>query len=1209
MKTNIYTNQLESMYSNIAKGNVTSTQLNNMASDISDVKSIFHAEEEIFLKAQKNINIRNSSVKNSFQISDYALGKVSKANIASNKRASIKAGMIQSNIRATKNSSNLIMDRLDKEFERIITNKTLSDNIEDENYISNTNNLNNASISNRRSSYKPQSITNNQYNNNMKRKSSVLSIDKKSVMYNNTNNNSSRHRQSIGSLQMNSNKSLNSFISKQQQNTQFSSPKKTLKKNNSTVSYNIHKNHNNNINNINNTNLHTIEDYNSPDKKHTHYKNKISKSKSKSKSKDKILIKDKEYNINIDSPNDRSLEDNSNIDVFNNEKNENIENSNKTLKHVQSTNAFLNHGNKPSDTLYTQTTRVVTANTNKKIKKTNTIMFSYRDNPYANINTDIPFRTTLQSGNTYTSNTNNTNDFEYINLSPIKKYTNITMNINKVNEMEINPDDMRNTNTNMNTIDVDNTPINNNNLNNNTAILTNKATRSHTIHQNFNSPKLQIKSSFIQGLNQAIHKSSFGGLNNDMENDLQANNTNTNKYSPKRKKYIISETSKTSGKSITNYNQFKRKFTKSDTMDSIQFGFANMKGYNKTLETKEEDELDEDNDSVDIINDENQIHVNEYDNDTGTCISTGNGTGKRNKKSNKNTNFNTVKNRKVKIKDLFIRRRDNMNNTIKKGTEKNKVQLNFFKFLQTNTNNLNNNKKKKTNNNRSKNSHKSYKSMKSMKSYKSNKSSKSCVSVISRSNRKNKNLITSIYTNTNNRPENKLNINKTISVDTNKVKSFMDIIKEVGKKNDLQQRKVLQYKQIIKRHFKNNPNNIDNITHPDNNNNSNNPTTPITTLEAKEHQVKKLGHVLGLKLMGYEKTNKFIQNTKKALRKPKMNNNTTVYRQDTKWMKNPLRKEETIFNIENTDLFNNSEHITIKGGNPKLKNVEKLNNYLIRGFNMGDRANPMKTSKRNFDLTQYCYGELDERKKRNLIDDYDNINYSNMDKNIKEDNNNPSNSNTNNLTNINNNNTNNLTNNNNNNTTNLQGNINNNCSTNFQYNSVSNIHTKITNNLNNNQNKESYPTTPSLSTQNKNHPLSSTNILLNKKEEDRKFKEKCKQDANKLCNLINDISIDYNLYQPEGDDAIPINRPLNLDNLSRIRRVLKIQKEKRDIYNDNLGVEDLELFKRNLETNNDSIIKTLNKLGPPKFLKTKFRKTTTDKYKQITGKYFGRGRL
>jgi hypothetical protein len=80
---------------------------------------------------------------------------------------------------------------------------------------------------------------------------------------------------------------------------------------------------------------------------------------------------------------------------------------------------------------------------------------------------------------------------------------------------------------------------------------------------------------------------------------------------------------------------------------------------------------------------------------------------------------------------------------------------------------------------------------------------------------------------------------------------------------------------------------------------------------------------------------------------------------------------------------------------------------------------------------------------------------------------------------------------------------------------------------------------------------------------------------------------------------------INLKNLRRVVRVRNILKSKKDPDNDFLGINNIGKFKEDKRQNDNELIMTLQNLGPPSFIKTRFKKDTIEKYKIVNGKYFG----
>jgi len=137
----------------------------------------------------------------------------------------------------------------------------------------------------------------------------------------------------------------------------------------------------------------------------------------------------------------------------------------------------------------------------------------------------------------------------------------------------------------------------------------------------------------------------------------------------------------------------------------------------------------------------------------------------------------------------------------------------------------------------------------------------------------------------------------------------------------------------------------------------------------------------------------------------------------------------------------------------------------------------------------------------------------------------------------------------------------------------------------------------------KNLPCEKLQDLINmkKKKLEGKICEEIKQRSELKADLLLDISLDdYTGIDKEENDGATLSN-VNVNNLNRIIRVRNIlkgrhkdDKEKRD-YMDLHKDTDEELLK----------IMRFQKLGPPSFLKTNFKKETNLKFKMLGGKFFG----
>ena len=100
-------------------------------------------------------------------------------------------------------------------------------------------------------------------------------------------------------------------------------------------------------------------------------------------------------------------------------------------------------------------------------------------------------------------------------------------------------------------------------------------------------------------------------------------------------------------------------------------------------------------------------------------------------------------------------------------------------------------------------------------------------------------------------------------------------------------------------------------------------------------------------------------------------------------------------------------------------------------------------------------------------------------------------------------------------------------------------------------------------------------------------------------------NISNSSYEEINEKEEMLRAMVNRKNLDRVIRVRNIVKKKIDFKNDHLGFGDIDKFKEQGRENDNQLILTLKSLGPPSFLKTRFKNTTIEKYKVVNGKYFG----
>jgi hypothetical protein len=104
-----------------------------------------------------------------------------------------------------------------------------------------------------------------------------------------------------------------------------------------------------------------------------------------------------------------------------------------------------------------------------------------------------------------------------------------------------------------------------------------------------------------------------------------------------------------------------------------------------------------------------------------------------------------------------------------------------------------------------------------------------------------------------------------------------------------------------------------------------------------------------------------------------------------------------------------------------------------------------------------------------------------------------------------------------------------------------------------------------------------------------------------LGDLIQNLSGSYE----EQDSEDFISSYYNRNNLERVIRVRNIVKKGHDIERDNVGLNEIQKIKNERAEGDKHLLSILKSVGPPSFMKTKFRLSTIEKYKNVSGRYFG----
>ena len=89
------------------------------------------------------------------------------------------------------------------------------------------------------------------------------------------------------------------------------------------------------------------------------------------------------------------------------------------------------------------------------------------------------------------------------------------------------------------------------------------------------------------------------------------------------------------------------------------------------------------------------------------------------------------------------------------------------------------------------------------------------------------------------------------------------------------------------------------------------------------------------------------------------------------------------------------------------------------------------------------------------------------------------------------------------------------------------------------------------------------------------------------------------------DDSVLGKGKINVHNMHKIIRLRTVLKTKTDPDSEEINIKNLEKFREMIRLNNNKVIKALNQLGPPSFIKSKFKTTTINTFKVVNGKYFG----
>lgn len=306
------------------------------------------------------------------------------------------------------------------------------------------------------------------------------------------------------------------------------------------------------------------------------------------------------------------------------------------------------------------------------------------------------------------------------------------------------------------------------------------------------------------------------------------------------------------------------------------------------------------------------------------------------------------------------------------------------------------------------------------------------------------------------------------------------------------------------------------------------------------------------------------------LRKTKTSPEKVNLPDPTKTFKKKLTKKKTM-KLKNKDSSNY----------PQFKNSMALNKYLIRDFLIGEKQDPTGSSKKKMELTNKMYDYIEERKKKKIKKEREAFELNKYGAIITED---PMSEDE----------------------RSIQASIkggghSNNLDSHMSYTNNHLTSYKDANKQSSNSNLSSSA-----------HPLliynrdSDNDRVFNElRKLEEKHRERVKENSKKVGDMIENISNDEYEDVNAEDKPLKSSNPVNIKNLERVIRVRNIIRKKIDLENDFLGIQDITKFKENRRENDNELMMTLKSLGPPSFLKTRFRNKTIEKYKIVNGKYFG----
>lgn len=126
-----------------------------------------------------------------------------------------------------------------------------------------------------------------------------------------------------------------------------------------------------------------------------------------------------------------------------------------------------------------------------------------------------------------------------------------------------------------------------------------------------------------------------------------------------------------------------------------------------------------------------------------------------------------------------------------------------------------------------------------------------------------------------------------------------------------------------------------------------------------------------------------------------------------------------------------------------------------------------------------------------------------------------------------------------------------------------------------------------------------------KEQHDILFKKHIKSQGLSLANMI--LSMEKNEDINNNEETVSPRTSIvfkNLDNTIYLRKLLKHRNVMKE-GDDDLGIDDVEKIRTERKDTEYKMVKAMNTLGNPKFLKNKFGKNTVRQFKGVSGKFFG----